>query len=90
MQTRAHIVISGRVQGMFFRSFVRSESKLLNIVGWVRNMSTGQVEAVFEGDKDQIQDLIEKCKQGPPGAGVGDISVEWGEWSGTFTDFEIR
>jgi len=90
MKSRAHVILSGHVQGVFFRSFIRSQTTLKKITGWCRNMKSGQVEAVFEGDKDQLQELIELCKEGPPGARVGDVSVEWEDFSGNFTSFEIR
>ena len=61
MNARAHLIISGYVQGVFFRSFVRSEIRLLNITGWVRNLPSGQVEAVFEGEKDDVKEM----PQGP-------------------------
>lgn len=90
MTSRARIIISGHVQGVFFRSFIRSQAKLYQVNGWTKNMESGQVEAVFEGDRDQVQELIDSCKEGPPGARVGDVDVKWEDFSGSFTSFEIR
>lgn len=90
MDARVHVIIHGHVQGVFFRSFVRSEASLLKLKGWVRNTEQGQVEAIFEGEKDQVKEMIELCKEGPPNARVGDIRIDWQEYNGGFTEFEIR
>ncbi len=90
MKARAHIFIQGLVQGVFFRSFVRSEANMLGVKGWVKNLSDGRVEAVLEGDKDQIEKLIELCKKGPPNARVESVAIEWETYSGHFRDFEIK
>jgi len=91
MKSRAHIVISGSVQGVFFRSSLRNQARVRGLTGWVKNMKSGQVEALIEGDRDRIKDLIEYCKEGPPGASVGDVTVKWEEGeSDNFTMFEIR
>jgi len=90
MKSRAHIFISGLVQGVFFRSFVRSEARIREITGWVKNLSDGRVEAVLEGEREKIEELIKLCHQGPPGAHVEGVSVEWEKYSGRFKDFEIR
>ncbi|MBL7160788.1 MAG: acylphosphatase [Candidatus Aenigmarchaeota archaeon] len=90
MKARAQVTLYGNVKGVFFRSFIRSQAKLLSLRGWVRNTKTDSVEAVFEGDKDQIQEMIDSCQEGPPGARVGDVKVEWGDYSGNFATFDIR
>jgi len=58
--------------------------------GWVRNLPDGRVEALFEGEKDRVLELIEFCKRGPPGARVKHIEVRWEEPTGEFKDFQIR
>lgn len=90
MKARAHIVITGRVQGVFFRSAIRNQVHLRHLTGWTRNLGNGQVEAVIEGEKDMINEVIDFCKEGPPNASVGDVSVEWEEASSDFDGFEIR
>ena len=90
MKAQVHVVISGKVTGVFFRSALRNEARIRQVGGWVRNAPSGQVEAVLEGDKDRVTDLIEFCKRGPATASVGDVTVEWAEAEGHFTDFEIR
>jgi len=89
MKARAHLYISGRVQGVFFRYETRREARQRNVTGWVRNLPDGRVEALFEGEKEDILRLIEFCRRGPPGARVERVEVEWGEYTGEFKDFRI-
>ncbi len=89
MKARAHLYISGRVQGVFYRAFTRNTALSLGLKGWVRNMPDGRVEAVFEGDKDSIQDAIKRCYIGPAGARVEDIDVRWENELQDFVDFRI-
>ena len=90
MKVRAHIFVSGRVQGVFFRVETRYEAMKRNVAGWVRNTSGGRVEAIFEGEREDVEKLIEFCRKGPPGARVTKIDVQWGEYSREFKDFKIR
>ena len=90
METRAEFHIYGHVQGVFFRYFIKNKANFLNIGGWVKNTTTGSLEGIFEGDKDLIKELLEKCREGPPGSRVGDITVNWNEYTGDFTQFDIR
>jgi acylphosphatase len=90
MKVRAHIFISGMVQGVFFRSETRHEAKKRGVRGWVRNISDGRVEAVFEGEQENVKELIGFCKRGPPGARVTSMDVIWESYTGEFRDFEIR
>jgi acylphosphatase len=89
-KVRAHVYISGRVQGVFFRDSTRHLARRYGVAGWVRNLPDGRVEAVFEGEKDAVQRLIDWCHQGPPGARVDRVDVEWQEYTGAFTDFTVR
>ena len=89
-KVRAHVYISGRVQGVFFRDSTRHLARQYGVAGWVRNLPDGRVEAVFEGEKDAVQRLIDWCHQGPPGARVDRVDVEWQEYTGAFTDFTVR
>ena len=90
MKVRAHILISGRVQGVLFRSEAQDEARRQGLTGWVRNLPDGRVEAVFEGEKDKVDVLIEFCRRGPPGAKVTRVEVTWGAYTGEFQDFRIR
>jgi acylphosphatase len=87
---RAHVFITGRVQGVFFRSETRHEARRLGVSGWIQNTPEGRVEAVFEGEEKSVKEIIEFCKRGPPGARVTDIQVLWENHTGEFRDFQIR
>ena len=89
-KTRVHLYISGRVQGVFFRARTREEAKKRGLTGWVRNLYDGRVEAVLEGDAEDIQSMIGWCRQGPPHALVTDVSVEGETYQGEFSDFTVR
>jgi acylphosphatase len=90
MKVRAHMFISGRVQGVFFRMETRDEARKRNVTGWVRNTSGGRVEAIFEGEREDVEKIIEFCKSGPPGARVTKIDVQWKEYTGEFKSLKIR
>lgn len=74
---RARVLISGRVQGVFFRSETRDVAQSLGLGGWVRNLPDGSVEAVFEGKKEAVEKAIEWCRRGPSLAQVKDVQVDW-------------
>lgn len=76
---QAHIFITGFVQGVGFRQFVKSQAKKVGVTGWVQNTEDGKVEAVLQGDKDAIELLIEKAKKGPDVSEVTDVQVSWEE-----------
>jgi acylphosphatase len=90
MKIRAHIFISGRVQGVFFRSETRDEAKKHGVKGWVCNLPDGRVEAVFEGEEREVKTLIDFCKRGPPRARITDVQVIVEHYTGEFNDFEVR
>ncbi len=87
---QAHLFIEGRVQGVFYRAFTRNLAAKLGLNGWVRNLYDGRVEALFEGDREKIEQAIEGCRKGPVGSAVRNIDVSWEEASGKHTGFEIR
>ena len=89
-KVRAHVLVSGMVQGVFFRSETQDEASRRNVSGWVRNMPDGRVEAVFEGERDDVERLIEFCRRGPPGAKVTNVEVRWERYTGEFKGFRIR
>ena len=90
MKVRAHILISGRVQGVFFRMETRDEARKRNVTGWVRNTSGSRMEALFEGEREHVEKLVEFCKTGPPRAKVKKVDVQWKEYTGEFESFKIR
>ena len=90
MKARAHVFISGRVQGVFFRSETKHEAAKHGVSGWVRNLPDDRVEAVFEGEQENVKKLVEFCKRGPLGAKVTRMDVTWETYSGEFRAFEIR
>ncbi len=90
MSKRIHVFVSGRVQGVFFRSFVRSQANLKNLRGWVRNLPDGRVEIVAEGDSDRIDDFLELVRAGPTGAKVDSVEVKDETASHKFQEFSIR
>jgi acylphosphatase len=90
MKTRAHVFVSGRVQGVFFRSETRREARRYAVTGWARNLPDGRVEAVFEGEKKDVERLIEFCRKGPIGAGVTKTEVSLEPYAGDFEDFRVE
>ena len=88
-KARAHVIISGRVQGVFFRVETQRAANRIGVFGWVRNRRDGTVEAVFEGDRDRLDAVLQWCKEGPPHANVIDVNVTWNDYTGEFQSFEI-
>jgi acylphosphatase len=74
---RAHVVVTGQVQGVFFRGSLRDRAHALGIAGWVRNTAEGSVEAALEGPGERVESLVDWCRRGPRGAAVEDVSVTW-------------
>ncbi|MBK7972508.1 MAG: acylphosphatase [Deltaproteobacteria bacterium] len=74
---RARVLVSGRVQGVWFRGATADQAERLGVAGWVRNLSDGRVEATFEGRAADVETAIEWCRSGPPTARVDAVSVEW-------------
>lgn len=89
-QSKAHIVVGGLVQGVFYRSNTKETALALGLAGWAKNLRGGDVEIVVEGEKAQIEKLIEWCRHGPPVAKVTSLDVEWKEARGEFNSFSIR
>jgi acylphosphatase len=89
-KARAHVIVMGRVQGVFFRYETRDVALRHNVAGWVKNRRDGDVEAVFEGDEDDVRIVIDWCKKGPPMARVEDVKLEWEEYGGEFQGFDIK
>jgi len=89
MKIRAHVFISGKVQGVFFRAHTRDEAVKRGVRGWVRNLPDGRVEAVFEGEEKDVKSVIEWCREGPPFARVEGVEVNWEDYRGEFETFSI-
>jgi len=87
---RVHLRISGRVQGVSFRAYTQEEARSIGVTGWVRNIPDGRVEAVFEGNTNQIEEMIDWFHTGPPLARVQDVEVRRESYQGDFDDFKIR
>jgi acylphosphatase len=79
LTARAHVVVKGRVQGVFFRAETRNRAQSLGLAGWVRNNPDGSVEAAFEGDRERIESLVAWCRKGPALAEVDEVAVDWVE-----------
>lgn len=82
-------MISGRVQGVFYRASAQQEAMRLGLMGEIRNLPDGRVEAVVEGPKERIEEFIEWCKRGPPAARVEHVGVRWSAARGDFRTFMV-
>jgi acylphosphatase len=89
MNTHARVLISGRVQGVYFRDGTRDEAYRLGVTGWIRNLPDKRVEAVFEGPDSAVSQLVAFCREGPAWARVDHLDIEYGEYTGTFSGFAI-
>jgi acylphosphatase len=89
-KTRAHVFISGRVQGVYFRQNTKQVATRHKVAGWVRNLSDGRVEAIFEGDEIDVNEVIEWCHIGPPRGKVEDVNVKFYKYTGEFTEFNVN
>ena len=87
---RAHVFVSGKVQGVYYRATTRDEARERGVTGWVKNLDDGRVEAVFEGERDDVQEMVDWCHEGSPAARVDDVEVEWQDATGEFDGFGIR
>jgi acylphosphatase len=93
MADAAHLsaTVYGRVQGVYFRYFVQSVARKLDLKGYVRNLASGDaVEIKAEGEKPRLDRLLKELKTGPPGASVKRVETDWSEYTGQFDNFTIR
>ncbi|SDM70912.1 acylphosphatase [Halogranum gelatinilyticum] len=88
-RTRAHVYVTGKVQGVFYRATTRDTAGEHGVDGWVRNLDDGRVEAVFEGSEDAVEAMVEWCHTGSPAATVDDVTAEYEEPQGE-DGFRIR
>jgi len=86
---RAHVLISGRVQGVCFRMYTQETAERLGLTGWVRNRWDGRVEAVFEGEEQDVAEAVRWCHRGSPYAHVTKVEVDWQEPTGKYDSFFI-
>lgn len=87
---RAHVIVRGRVQGVFFRAETQRAAKKRGLLGWVRNRLDSTVEAIFEGNKEIVDDMLKWCHRGSPASKVDNVAVDWESYSGKFNSFEMR
>lgn len=85
-----HAIVTGKVQGVWFRDSTCREALKLNIVGWVKNLTYGTVEVIAEGNEDELQKLIDWLHVGSHRSNVENVDVKWSELTGDFTQFEMR
>ena len=85
------VTVHGRVQGVYFRVFAQNVARDLGLVGYVRNLAGGDALAIeAEGQRPQLNELLERLKTGPPGAFVNKVETDWSDYTGQFTSFNIR
>jgi len=87
---RAHIFLEGRVQGVGFRHFTRTNAQKHGVKGWVKNLPDGRVEAVFEGEDEDVEQMVELVREGPRSSRVTDAEVQWSAPQDDFNGFRVR
>lgn len=90
MTHQLHAVVSGRVQGVWYRASTQQKAQSLQLVGWVRNLSDGRVELVAQGSKENLEALLQWCYQGPELAEVSGIDFQWESAESRLLEFETR
>lgn len=88
-RVRAHVWVSGRVQGVYFRAYAEDEAAFRNVAGWIRNAPDGRVEVVFEGNRTSVEAMLQWCHRGSPAARVTGVEVDWEEPRGE-SEFRLR
>lgn len=89
MKKAAKLIIQGTVQGIFFRQFVKEHADNFGLTGLVRNLDSGNVEIIIEGEAEKIERLIGFVKEGPKHAQIRNVKIEERKWSGDFKEFKI-
>lgn len=87
---RVHLIVKGRVQGVYFRASTVQQARHLGLTGWVMNRRDGSVEVLAEGPSDRLEELVAWCGQGPPGARVERVELQRQDFRGEFPEFQIR
>ena len=88
-KARAEVIVHGRVQGVFFRQSTVEMARAFGLTGQVRNCADGTVAAIFEGDRDKVNQALAWCHQGPPAARVDTVEADWQDYRGEFDCFKI-
>lgn len=88
-KVRAHVIIKGRVQAVFFRMNTARAAHRFGVCGWVKNRWDGNVEAVFEGDEDKVKAILEWCNTGDAPAKISSVDLEWEVFEGEYNTFDI-
>jgi acylphosphatase len=87
---RWHVLITGKVQGVFFRAHMQQVARSLGFTGWVKNLADGRVEAILEGSEISMAAMLDWCQEGPPRAVVSKVEVTDEPYAGDYTDFTVR
>ena len=90
MKTRAHVIIYGKVQGVFFRAEAKKRADQAGVFGWAKNLKDGNVEAVFEGEEEAVEELVDFCRRGPKNATVSNIDLNYEKYCGEFRFFRVE
>ena len=88
-QKRLHVIVRGRVQGVYYRASAQREAKRLGLTGWTKNRHDTAVEVVVEGEEDQVKDFLSWAQTGPSTARVEKTETRWRSYTGEFEDFRI-
>lgn len=84
---RAHVIVTGKVQGVFYRATASEEARMLGLTGWIRNRPDGSIEAVFEGPEEKVKKMVDWCDDGPEFAEVEKVDAKYEKYKGEFSDF---
>jgi len=88
-KVRVHAIISGRVQGVFFRMETKKKADACRVFGWVKNLPEGTVEAIFEGERSRVEEVVAWCRQGPPASIVKQVSISEQPFTGEWDRFNV-
>ncbi|MFH1509931.1 MAG: acylphosphatase [Candidatus Nealsonbacteria bacterium] len=87
---RAHLYVSGRVQGVCYRETCRKKAEKLGVSGWIKNIKDGRVEGLFEGDKSKVEKIVNWARKGSIWASIDSLDVIWEDYKQEFSDFRVR
>ena len=89
-KSRAKVIVKGIVQGVNFRYYTQKQAIRSNVTGWVRNLPDGSVAAIFEGEEQDVESMVQWCRHGPPSAQVTELIVQPEEFRGEFPSFSLK
>jgi acylphosphatase len=90
VKSRVKVIVKGIVQGVNFRYYAQRQAAKFNITGWVKNLPDGSVAAVFEGDEQDVEAMVQWCRRGPPSAQVTELIAQPEEYRGEFSSFSVK